>query len=80
MRADFCTFLLAACSCLKEYGNISFMVNPRLNYTFADSNSMNNLCTQTSAPTLVSSDSVDNSHFHVQQCQETVAFAELGVF
>lgn len=27
MRADFCTFLLTICPCLKEYGNTSFVMN-----------------------------------------------------
>lgn len=40
MRSDFCTFLLNICPCLKEYGNISFTMNPSRGDIVADSSSL----------------------------------------
>lgn len=37
MRSDFCTFLLAICPCLREYGNTSFIMSSRFGDTVADS-------------------------------------------
>lgn len=37
MRADFCTYLLTICPCLKEYGNTSYIMSHRFSDTVADS-------------------------------------------
>lgn len=36
MRSDFCTFFLTICPCLREYGNISFVMGNSFNSTIAD--------------------------------------------